>query len=30
VRLTDAGTAALTAVTDAEVLVWEMYEGLGG
>ncbi|WP_312030346.1 pirin family protein [Actinomycetospora sp. TBRC 11914] len=30
VRLTDAGPAALTAVTDAEVLVWEMHEGLGG
>jgi quercetin 2,3-dioxygenase len=30
VRLTDAGAAALTAVTDAEVLVWEMHEGLGG
>jgi redox-sensitive bicupin YhaK (pirin superfamily) len=30
VRLTGAGPGALTAVTDAEVLVWEMHEGLGG
>lgn len=28
-RLTGAGAAALTAFTDAEVLVWEMHEGLG-
>ena len=30
VRLAGAGGAVLTAVTDAEVLVWEMHEGLGG
>ncbi len=30
VRLSDAGPAALTTTADAEVLVWEMHEGLGG
>jgi quercetin 2,3-dioxygenase len=29
VRLRDAGRVALTATTDAEVLIWEMHEGLG-
>ncbi len=28
-RLRDAGRPTLTATTDAEVLVWEMHEGLG-
>jgi redox-sensitive bicupin YhaK (pirin superfamily) len=29
VRLRDAGRPTLTATSDAEVLVWEMHEGLG-
>ncbi len=29
VRLCDAGRPTLTATTDAEILVWEMHEGLG-
>jgi hypothetical protein len=29
VRLRDAGRPTLTATSDAEVLAWEMHEGLG-